>query len=78
MNDIKEIIYNCLTKEEEIIRYTDEEQAEKDRIEQEEANKPKPPTLEQRVEGLELDTVTTAETVIDVDYRLTMIELGLN
>lgn len=41
MNDIKEIIYDCLTKDEEIIYYTDEEQAEKDRLKQEaEANRP--------------------------------------
>lgn len=78
MNDIKEVIYNCLIKKEEIIRYTDEEQAKINNIKKEEANKPKPLTLEQRVEGLELDTVTTVETVIDVDHRLTMIELGLN
>ena len=41
MNDIKKIIYDCLTKEEEITYYTDEEQAEKDRLEQEiESNRP--------------------------------------
>lgn len=68
--------YDCLTNEFTYEYFTDEELIEIEKIE--EQNKNKKPIIVERIEKLEDGTTLLDETVVDVDFRLTMLELGLN
>lgn len=76
-NKIKHRHYDCLKNEFTYEYYTDEELTEIKKREEENIKNQKS-TIKERVEKLEDEASLLDETVVDVDFRLTMIELGLN